>query len=389
MQQGCGPTNMTSKTRLGPEWVASACLILCLLFSARAPAQQPGPESGSQARFESIWGAARLTPADSYPSIKLRGRYHGQNYWIDADDDGRADDWEHRRFRLGMDIGFSDRFEFSFDLNMDRNGVGPLVDDFDYAAFEWQLDDATTLQFGKLRRLPLTREDGTSSNNILTIERSLIAARFLLDNTGGVYVEHERGPWTIGGGVLSGSVDEDNLGLPTLDGGFALQGNVAYQATTATEWRLDYVYSEGDPANNAIAPFRHMLSLNSASQWQRFGLITDVIFADALPAARGDLFSVVLMPHYKLTPRLQAVARFTYAGSNAVDGVRLSSRYERRANQLAGDRGDDYQAWYAGLNYYFYGHRLKLMAGIEHARMQRPVGDYEALTAAASLRIYF
>ncbi|MEZ5459292.1 MAG: porin [Steroidobacteraceae bacterium] len=371
----------------------SALLMAALVFPqlavADAPAAATPKPAESTDRFDRIWQLSRLTASGEYPSIKLRGRYHGQQYWVDAGDDGRADDWEHRRFRLGMDIGFSDRFEFSFDLNLDRNGVGPLVDDFDYAAFQWQVDDATRLQFGKLRRMPLTREDGTSSNNILTIERSLIAARFLLDNTGGVYVEHERGRWTVGGGVLSGSLDEDNLGLPTLDGGIALQGNVAYQATPATELRLDYVYNEGNPDNNAIAPFRHMVSLNSASQWQRFGLITDIIFADALPAARGDLFSVVLMPHYKLTPRLQAVARFTYAGSNAVDGVRLSSRYERRANQLAGDRGDDYQAWYAGLNYYFYGHRLKLMAGIEHTRMQRPVGDYEALTAAASMRIYF
>jgi phosphate-selective porin OprO and OprP len=369
--------------------VQALCLPVYLLTSADAQTAEAATSASPASAYEALWKRARLTPPDAYPSVKLRGRYHGQHYWIDADDEGRADDWEHRRFRLGLDIGFSDRFEFSFDLNMDRNGVGPLVDDFDYAAFEWQIDAATTLQFGKLRRMPLTREDGTSSNNILTIERSLIAARFLLDNTGGVYLEHQRGPWTVGGGVLSGSVDEDNLGLPTLDGGLALQGNVAYQATPATELRVDYVYSEGDPGNNAIAPFRHMLSLNSASQWQRFGLITDVIFADALPAARGDLFSVVLMPHYKLTPRLQAVARFTYAGSNAVDGVRLSSRYERRANRLAGDRGDDYQAWYAGLNYYFHGHRLKLMAGIEHTRMERPVGDYEALTAAASFRLYF
>jgi phosphate-selective porin OprO/OprP len=367
----------------------AALPLLPALALADSPASATAKPAESTASFDRIWQLSRLTPKGQYPSIKLRGRYHVQHYWADADDEGSADDLEHRRFRLGMDIGFTSQFEFSFDLNMDRDGVGPLVDNFDYAAFEWQLDDATTVQFGKLRRMPLTREDGTSSNNILTIERSLLAARFLIDNLGGVYVEHERGAWTFGGGALSGSIDEDNLDLPTLDGGLVLQANVAYQATPETELRLDYVFNEGDADNNGIQPFRHMVSLNSESQWQRFGLITDIIFASALPQARGDLFSVVLMPHYMLTPKLQLVGRYTYAGSDSATGVRLSSRYDRRVDALAGDRGDDFQAWYAGLNYYFYSHRLKLMAGVEHTTMARPVGDYEGLTAAVSFRLYF
>jgi hypothetical protein len=73
-----------------------------------------------------------------------------------------------------------------------ENGPLLLLDNFHYVSLEWKFDDATTFQFGKLRRHPLTREDGTSSNNILTIERSLVAARYPMDNLGGVYVEHER-----------------------------------------------------------------------------------------------------------------------------------------------------------------------------------------------------
>jgi phosphate-selective porin OprO/OprP len=354
--------------------------------SAAVAAEPPAAETSA---FDEIWQLSRLTEKDAYPSVKLRGRYHGQYYWVDADEEGSANDLEHRRFRLGMDVGFTSKFKLSFDLNMDRDGVGPLVDNFDYVSVEWKFGDVTTLQFGKLRRKPLTREDGTSTNNILTIERSLVAARFLMDNLGGVYVEHERGNWTLGGGALTGSVDDDNLALPTLDGSLVLQANVAYQATPETELRIDYLFNEGDPDNNAVAPFRHSVSLNSDSQWQRFGLITDVIFARALPQARGDLFSVVLMPHYRLTPKLQLVGRYTYAWSDSATGVRLSSRYDRRVDALAGDRGDDYHAWYAGLNYYFYGHKLKLMAGVEYTTLARPTGRYEGLTAATSLRIYF
>jgi phosphate-selective porin OprO/OprP len=368
----------------------AAVLALPQLALADTPAATTSTPAESTDRLDRIWQLSRLTPKGEYPSVKLRGRYHVQHYWVDAGDEGSADDLEHRRFRLGMDIGFTSKVKLSFDLNMDRDGVGPLVDNFDYVSLEWKLDDATTLQFGKLRRHPLTREDGTSSNNILTIERSLVAARSLMDNLGGVYVEHERGDWTFGGGAMSGSFeDDDGLALPTLDGGLVLQGNVAYQATPETELRLDYVFNDGDPDSNGLRAYRHMVSLNSESQWQRFGLITDIIFASALPQSRGDLYSVVLMPHYMLTPKLQLVGRYTYAGSDSATGVRLSSRYDRRVDALAGDRGDDYQAWYVGLNYYIYGHKLKLMAGVEHTTLSRPTGRYSGLTAATSLRLYF
>jgi phosphate-selective porin OprO/OprP len=272
---------------------------------------------------------------------------------------------------------------------MDRGNDGPLIDDFDFIAFDWRVNDSTAVSFGKLRRNPLTREDSISSNRILTIERSLITSRFFIDNVGGVFAVHERGDWAFGGGILSGSVDEDNLALPTLEGSLALKGNLGYRITDATELRLDYLYNPGDPDNNEIQPYRHVVSLNSYSRWNRFGLITDLIFADALPEAPGDLFSVVVLPHYMLTPRLQAVARYTWVSSSSVDGVRLARRYERAVSQLREGRGDRYQAWYAGLNYYIYGHKLKLMSGVEYTTLARPGSDYSGVTASAALRFYF
>jgi phosphate-selective porin OprO/OprP len=32
-------------------------------------------------------------------------------------------------------------------------------------------------------------------------------------------------------------------------------------------------------------------------------------------------------------------------------------------------RGDAYNEWYVGANYYFYGHRLKLQSGLDYADM--------------------
>ena len=56
---------------------------------------------------------------------------------------------------------------------------------------------------------------------------------------------------------------------------------------------------------------------------------------------------------------LQLVGRYTPVDSEDDNGVRVA-RYER---SIAGSRGDRYNELYLGLNYYWYGHKLKLQKG--------------------------
>jgi phosphate-selective porin OprO/OprP len=84
------------------------------------------------------------------------------------------------------------------------------------------------------------------------------------------------------------------------------------------------------------------------------------------------------------------VGRYQYAASEAEDGVRLQSRYEREAPELASQYGDNYHAVYAGLNYYICDHNLKLMAGVEYATMDQDTGrNYESVTFMTGVRLYF
>lgn len=342
--------------------------------------------------FDRIWAQAELLgdrAAGDFPVLKLRGRYQGQYFTIDADDDGDADGFETRRLRLGLDTYFSPALRLGFDLNLNTDGKEPFVDDFDYLALDWKLGAATKLSLGKLRRKPLTREDSTSSNAILTVERSLAANSVAPGNIGGVYVAHERGDWSLGAGVLTGGLD-DELELPDGDGGMALQINVGRPLNQHTEWRVDYLLNEGDADDDALEPFRHVLSLNSESQWGPLNLQTDLILADSLRSGSGDLVGVVLLPSLAVTSKLTGVLRYTYLSSSEDDGVRLGSRYERRPDTLGDERGKEYHAFYAGANYLIYGNKLKFMVGLEHARLSRDVMPaYEALTALGAFRIYF
>jgi len=364
-------------------------LFLVITLLAVSSSQSLASDS-STSIYDEIWDNAVIfgdRENTSELSVKLRGRYHGQGFNVDGD--GAQDSsWEHRRIRLGADVNINEKWTFGFDFNMKRDEQDDTIENFDFISVSYKWSENTEISFGKLRRGSLTREDSTSSNNILTLERSQLTSRFFVDNLGGVYVEHETGDWTIGGGILNGNTEED-MRLPTLQGAMLLQANAAKQINDNTEVRFDYLYNPGDPDNNDVQPYEHMMSLNSESQFGKFGFITDLIYAAALPEASGDLYGFVFMPHYMLTPKLQIVGRYTWSGSDTDNGIRLLNRYDRRAVPEGFERGDKHQAVYFGLNYYLYGHKLKLMSGVEYSDFDSVLGNTSVVTGSAALRFYF
>ncbi len=374
------------------RWMLLVALaMLGLALPDRAKAEKPVEDSLQTDFFDELWRSVEIygdRDGEAFPFVKFRGRYHGQAFSVDGEQES-AQDWENRRIRAGLDLLLSEKLEFAFDLNLRRDGTGKVIDNFDFLAFNYAFSKNTALSVGKLRRNPLTREDSISSNRILTVERSLLSARYFIDNAGGVFIAHQAGDWAFGGGVLSGSRDDDNLNLPTLDGSLLFKGNVARKISPITEVRLDYLYNPGDPNNNTVEPFRNVVSLNSYTRSGRWGLMTDLIYAKALPEARGDLFGVVVLPHFMLTERLQVVGRYTYSRSDQQDGIRLLRRYERRAVPEGNEFGDRHQSLYAGLNYYFFGHKLKVVSGVEYTNFDAINGNEAILTATAALRLYF
>jgi phosphate-selective porin OprO/OprP len=94
----------------------------------------------------------------------------------------------------------------------------------------------------------------------------------------------------------------------------------------------------------------------------------------------------MLMPYFNATNKLQFVGRYTFLDSDGNNGVSLPT-YENRVTTGA---GDEYSAGYLGVNYYFYGHRLKLQSGVEFGRMQDRANDrgaYSGTSWVTGLRI--
>jgi phosphate-selective porin OprO/OprP len=101
---------------------------------------------------------------------------------------------------------------------------------------------------------------------------------------------------------------------------------------------------------------------------------------------QSDLWGVMAMPFFNVTDKLQLVARYTFVGSDEPNGVRFAT-YESR---VVPGRGDRYDEWYLGTNYFFYGHKLKLQSGLQFADMDDRASDggaYSGVSWITGLRV--
>jgi len=118
--------------------------------------------------------------------------------------------------------------------------------------------------------------------------------------------------------------------------------------------------------------------------------MTEAFWGDGA-LGRPDVYGITAMPAYKLAEKLQLVTTFQLAGSHDPNGVYLPARYEALAPGTGDKKGDAYFAGYAGLNYYFYGHKLKVMSGVKYTCLDGGSGggDYHGWTWLVGARTAF
>ena len=337
-----------------------------------------------------IFDMGKLYKSDTgfITKFALIGRYHGQYHWSDSNQSGLSEDWENRRSRFGVQIGFLGDFEFEGQFNLDWDGDRFFKDVEDlYVVYE-PSDDFYAI-VGKVKP-KITREYSTSSKRIKTVERSQLVNQVVPDKIGGFIVGgNVTEQLFVEGAVCAGSNDDD-WGLP-YDGDSELAASlrVGYDITESTNVRLDYFYADGAGVDENVEEYDHILSLSTQSDWDRVHLVTDLVFASGIDDNRNsDAWSVVVMPYYDITDKLEAVLRYTYSAADGDEGIRLQSRYERET--AADQRGDEYHAIYGGLNYYICGDKLKLMGGVEYSTLStESAGRYKNWTVFTGVRLYF
>jgi phosphate-selective porin OprO and OprP len=341
--------------------------------------------------YDRIWRFAEWYENDSNPIVQrvlFSGRYQHEFATVDADE-GDVDEWNVRRMRLGARVNVMRRFTFHSEIDVDPQRHDPFYLRFTDFYLQWSKTSRLALTLGK-QSVPFTLDGATSSKELLTIDRSNLSNNlwFPQEYMTGVSASGRRAPWVYRAGVYSAG--EANREFGEFNGGLFTLGVLGYDFASSLGMKEallsgNYVYQHADPDNTFTRQLGQVVSLNVRLEAQRWGSRAEVAAASGY-LGQSDLWSVMAMPFFNMTDKLQFVGRYTFIESDEANGVRLGT-YE---NRVVPGRGDVYNELYAGATYYFYGHKLKLQSGLQFADMNDRAndgGEYSGVSWTTGIRV--
>jgi len=328
-------------------------------------------------------------------SFSLSGVYQGQ-YWAVNAEQGDASGWENRRFYLGGGAEFFHQFNVQVLVKLGET-LDPVYAGLHTAFLKWTPQQSVSLSLGRLDYFAFAgSEQSVASTKISTFERGLVVNQVMPQEIVGALLQGKQGRFSGHAGIVSGSTTES---FTDFTGGFGVLAGVSYELPLFYErgsLNFDYVFNNGNSANNALQPYGNVVSLWHEGQAGPFGAglqLSGAAGLDGRPAVFG-LTALATWLFAKDVLRkgdaFQAVLRYQFDFSNGDYGLKVQQRYEQEV--VPNGRGDHYQAVYAGINYLIYGHRLKLMNGVEYSVMHDSAHDrevYNGWTFLTGVRLYF
>ena len=365
----------------------------CVAQAGPAPTvPTPEPEK-VESIYDKIWRLPVIYSNDQNRVIqefRFVGRLNVDSYNVNSDL-GSDQDWIVRRMRVGGKLTFLRDFLLHVEVDLDPQDPRPLYSRLTDAALTWKPCEAFRLSAGKLS-VEFGLDGATSSNELLTTERSNLSNNlwFPEQYIAGVNVAGKARGWQWSSGVYSGGTTSPEFG--NFDAGNFWVSSLGYDfskkfGVKKALLRADYVYNDPNPESDATRPFENIGALVFQLDATKWGVSAEVTGGLGF-GAQSDAAGFGVMPWVMLTDHLQLVARYNYIASEDPRGLRFS-RYE---NVLTTRRGDEYQDVYVGLNYYFYGHKLKLQTGWQYVEMKdssNSGGAYSGWSWLSGLRIYF
>lgn len=326
--------------------------------------------------------------------FRFVGRAQFDVFTIDSDR-GADQDWIVRRLRLGEHAYFFHRhleLHVEGDFNPQSQFVGnPAYQRLTDAYISWKFCDAAKLTVGK-QSVKFTLDGSTSSNDLITIDRNNLSNNlwFPTEYVSGIGLSGKINQWSYTAGFYSGGTETKEFG--NFDEGHFGLISVGYDFGKALGvkkalLRADYVYNDRNRESNATRSFENIGALVFQLDSGRWGFSAEVAGGTGY-GKQSDVWGATIMPWYNITDKLQAVVRYNYLSSNEPGGVRLA-RYD---SFVTSNRGDEYNEIYGGLNYYFYGHKLKVQTGISYVSLDgtpSPNTEYHAWQWTTGFRMSF
>ena len=373
--------------------VALVLLVVAPAASAQSTAAaQKTAGTDTRSIYDKIWQEVTTIYDESSNPVVQRilftGRFQHDFAAIDADQ-GDHDEWNTRRLRVGPRVTLFRTFTLHVEAELNPQEIDPLYMRLTDAYLQWSRNPRLVLTAGK-HSIPYTMDGATSSKDLITIDRSNLTNNiwFPQEYLPGFSVSGRITPWVYRLGVYSAGTANKEFG--EFDGGTATLAVAGYDfgkrlGVKEALLAANYVHQTEDVNNTFTRQLQNILSVNFKLEADRWGVRSDVSTATGY-LRQSDLWGVMAMPFVNLTDKVQLVGRYTFLSSDDPNGVQLAT-YE---NRVVAGRGDKYNELYAGANYFFYGHRLKLQSGIQFADMNDRAndgGEYPGVSWTTGIRI--
>jgi phosphate-selective porin OprO/OprP len=351
----------------------------------KPPAKQPSTYDKIWTNFTD-WYNDKDNPV--VQRVLFTGRFQHDLTIVEADE-GDHRESNVRRVRFGPRITMFRDYLVHVEMEVNPQEREPFYLRLTDAYVAWQKHPKAMITVGK-QSVPFTQEGATSSKELITIDRSNLANNiwFPQEYMPGVSVSGRAAPWVYRGGIYSSGAMNREFGR--FNGDMFTLGLVGYDFAKKLGVREavltgNYLYQHPDVNNTFTRRFEHIASMHFRLDEPRWGLRTD-LSKTAGYLGQSDLWAVMLMPYFNATDKVQFVTRYTMIDSDELNGISLNT-YE---NRVVNGRGDRYTEGYLGVNYFFYGHRLKLQSGVQFADLRDRASDggaYSGTSWTTGLRI--
>jgi hypothetical protein len=398
---------MTSKLLqvIGVGLAATATSALAGNFSTDPlPPASGGSEGGSGDWCETLQDIGTVYKDKKNPwlqEVKFFGRAHYQVGYVDGDVAGNnfsGEGDELRRLRFGASIKFLNGFKLTGRVNLSRGGFRDThvgYDNWDELILEYDAGDLgafedVTIGYGRYKP-GFGGEEEMSSKKIKTIERSNLNNYYAGGRPTGAKLGFELGKVGYSLGVFSTAGTDGHA--PVIGG---WKGATAYMLSADFEALggdvlLQALYNDASAAEDTVFGYHWAVSATHDTKFGPFDLLTNLTYGED---HNGDAaYGVVIMPSIDLIEdKLEAVVRYQYFkgdGNIALTGTKRILERVANKNGVIDPSGDENHTIYAGLNYYFCDHNLKLMTGVEYETIDGGTADSESTTVWGAVRFFF
>ncbi|MEO7101305.1 MAG: porin [Luteolibacter sp.] len=395
-------------------WKTAAALWMGMGVLGVASAEATGLLVGKLAEgseYDRLWSIPMLYQNENNPYIEelaIQGQIQTQ-YAYGSDDTGEfssgdlADsttwgDVDVRRLRGGVKARLFKNLKLQtlFDIYPD---ISPrFYNRMVEAYLSYSFNSTFNLSVGKTE-LRFSHEQEISAREILPFERSLLE--------GTLYGGQLTGIWLSGKGIAGGFFYEAGVygndrqdEFTDMKGGAMILTKIGYDYAKKAHMdkaqvALHYLHNTDpgyveNPGDLVSPSFSNSFALSNDMTLDKFSLATEAYWGEGANG-RSNVYGLTVTPAYYLMEKLQLVTMFQFAQSSDPNGFGLPSRYEALSPGAGDKKGDAYFSAYSGLNYYIYGHKLKLMAGVKYANMSGGSGggDFDGFTGLLGVRAYF